>query len=203
MSTPRTLLDRNRAWAEHVQAESPDFFDDLADGQSPDVLWIGCADSRVPANQIVDCEPGDLFVHRNVANLIDESDQNGMSVLQYAVESLGVDHVIVCGHYGCGGVQAALDDVGEGPLQDWLRPLQDLLHRHADELEELDDGAQWDRGCELNVEAQVQNIAQTPLVQRAWEKGEDLTIHGWIYQLDDGRIRDLEVSVDATTFAGS
>jgi len=184
-----------------MQAQSPALFDELSEGQSPDVLWIGCADSRVPANQIVDCEPGELFVHRNVANLIDESDTNGMSVLQYAVGSLGVDHVIVCGHYGCGGVRAALDGVGEGPLRDWLRPLRALLHQHADKLEGLDNAARWDRGCELNVEAQVQNIAQTTPVQQAWEAGQDLTIHGWIYQLDDGRIRDLNVSVDAATFA--
>ena len=201
MTDPRTLLDRNRAWAERVQAESPNLFDDLAGGQSPDVLWIGCADSRVPATQVVDGAPGDLFVHRNVANLIDESDHNGMSVLQYAVESLGVGHVIVCGHYGCGGVRAALDDAGDGPLRDWLRPLRDLLHQHADELEGLDDAARWNRGCELNVEAQVQRIARTTPVQRAWENGQDLTIYGWIYQLDNGRIRDLDVSIDATTFA--
>ena len=186
-----------------MQAQSPALFEDLAEGQSPDVLWIGCADSRVPATQIVDCGPGALFVHRNVANLIDASDANAMSVLQYAVESLGVSHVIVCGHYGCGGVRAALDDAGDGPLRDWLRPLRDLLEKHTNELEGLNDEARWDRGCELNVEAQVQNIAHTAPVQQAWEEGHDLTVHGWIYQLDDGRIRDLDVRLDARSGAGS
>lgn len=184
-----------------MQAQFPALFDNLAEGQSPDVLWIGCADSRVPATQIVDCNPGELFVHRNIANLVNESDHNGMSVLQYAVDSLGVSHVIVCGHYGCGGVRAALDNAGEGPLWDWLQPLRTLLNRHADELEGLDDAARWDRGCELNVEAQVQTVARTSPVQRAWKDGEDLRIHGWIYRLENGRIRDLDVSVDAETFA--
>lgn len=184
-----------------MQAQSPELFDELAEGQSPNVLWIGCADSRVPATQIVDCEPGDLFVHRNVANLIDASDSNGMSVLQYAVASLGVDHVVVCGHYGCGGVRAALDEAGEGPLRDWLGSLRTLLDQHTDALENLDDAARWERSCELNVEAQVQAIAQTDPVQRAWAEGQDLAIHGWIYRLSDGRIRDLEVTVDAATFA--
>lgn len=201
MSTPSKLLNQNRAWANRVQTQSPPLFDDLSEGQSPDVLWIGCADSRVPANQILDCEPGELFVHRNVANLIDPSDANGMSVLQYAVESLDVDHVVVGGHYGCGGVRAALDDAGKGPLRDWLQPLRDLLHRHVDELKGLDDPARWDRGCELNVKAQVQRVARTPIVQRAWERDQELSIHGWMYQLDNGRIRDLDVSVDAETFA--
>lgn len=203
MSTPSHLLKQNRAWSEHVQAESPTLFSDLAQGQSPDVLWIGCADSRVPASQVVDCEPGDLFVHRNVANLVQESDPNGMSVLQYAVESLEVAHVIVCGHYGCGGVRATLDDAAEGPLRDWLHPLRSHLQQHAGELEGLDASERWDRGCELNVEAQVQNVAHAAPVRRAWEEGRDLAVHGWIYRLEDGRIRDLDVSVDAATFAGS
>lgn len=201
MSTPRRLLEQNRAWSERMQATSPALFDDLAQGQSPDVLWIGCADSRVPASQVVDCDPGELFVHRNVANLVNEWDSNGMSVLQYAVNALEVSHVIVCGHHNCGGVRAVLTDSAEGALRDWLRPLQHLLHQHADELEGLDDQERWDRGCELNVKAQVQNIAQADVVRRGWEEDQDLTIHGWIYQLEDGRIRDLGVSVNATSFA--
>lgn len=203
MSIPQTLLDRNRAWADRVQAASPRLFDDLAEGQSPDVFWIGCADSRVPANQIVDCDPGDLFVHRNVANVVAESDLNGMSVLQYAVEALEVPHIIVCGHYGCGGVRAVLSGETEGVLGRWLQPLHALVGRHAEDLEALDDQVRWDRCCELNVKAQVQRIAQTPLVQRAWERGQDLSVHGWIYQLEDGRIQDLDVRVDGTTFAQS
>lgn len=201
MSLPADLLDQNRAWSERVQAASPTLFNDLAEGQSPEVLWIGCADSRVPANQIVDCDPGDLFVHRNVANLVRESDLNGTSVLQYAVRALEVSHVLVCGHYGCGGVRAVLTDSTEGRLGDWLQPLEHLMRRHADELEGLDDRERWDRCCELNVKAQVQNIARTALVQEAWEEGRDLAIHGWIFQLENGRIRDLNVSVDANTFA--
>lgn len=201
MTAPQTLLDQNRAWSDRMQAQFPDLLDELSEDQSPDVLWIGCADSRVPAGQIVDCEPGDLFVHRNVANLIDASDPNSMSAVQYAVDSLDVSHIIVAGHYSCGGVRAALDDSGEGPLRDWLSPLRALLHRQSDELEGLSDGARWDRGCELNVTAQVQKIARTAPVQRAWEDAKDLRIHGWIYRLDDGRIRDLDVSVDAETFA--
>lgn len=201
MSTPADLLAQNRAWSERVQKHSPQLFDDLARGQSPDVLWIGCADSRVPASQIVDCDPGELFVHRNVANVVNEWDSNGMSVLQYAVNALEVSHVIVCGHYGCGGVRAVLTDSTEGALRDWLRPLQHLVHQHADELEGLEDRECWDRCCELNVKAQVQNIADAEVVQRGWEEGQDLAIHGWIYRLEDGRIQDLDVGVDATTFA--
>ena len=192
------LLDNNRAWAERVRGQDPDFFATLAEGQNPNVCWIGCADSRVPVNQIVDCAPGDLFVHRNVANLIVPTDANGLSVLQYAVDVLRVDHVVVCGHYRCGGVQAALQGQAEGAIGEWLNPLEDLLARHADELDAIEDKtARWDRGCELNVAAQVRNVAQTATVQKAWQRGEELAIHGWIYGLEDGRIRDLGISVAA------
>lgn len=203
MSVPEILLQQNQAWAERVHAESPHLFDDLVEGQSPDVLWIGCADSRVPANQVVDCEPGDLFVHRNVANVVSENDPNGMSVLKYAVDVLRVPHIIVCGHYGCGGVRAVLNDETEGVLGHWLQPLRELVRRHADELSDLDEQARWDRCCELNVEAQVRRIAQTSFVQAAGAEGQALSIHGWIYQLENGCIQDLDVTLDATTFAGS
>lgn len=195
MPTPMQLLKQNRDWAQRVQSEQPALFDTLAQGQAPEVLWIGCADSRVPASQVLGCAPGDLFVHRNVANLVDESDPNGMSVLHYAVEALSVPHIVVCGHYGCGGIQAALEGTDGGVLADWLQPVQDLISHNADVLEGLDDRTRWDRCCELNVGAQVHRIARTPVVQEAWARGQDLTIHGWIYQLKDGHVRDLDVSV--------
>lgn len=186
-----------------MQDHSPDLFEELPQGQSPDVLWIGCADSRVPPSQIVDCEPGELFVHRNVANLVHEEDPNGLSVLQYAVDELAVSHVIVCGHYRCGGVRAVLSGATTGWLDDWLQPLRtaldDTLGTNA--LDGLDDQERWDRFCEANVAAQVRKLARTSIVQDAWGRGQELAIHGWIYRLDDGRIRDLEVGVDATTFA--
>lgn len=203
MQTPDQLLDQNRDWAARVQAEQPDLFDDLVQGQAPEALWIGCADSRVPATQLLDCGPGDLFVHRNVANLVAESDLNGMSVLRYAVEALEVPHIVVCGHYGCGGIRAALQGTDDDVITHWLRPVRDLIQDHADTLQGLDEQTQWDRCCELNVEAQVHRIAQTPVVQRAWEQGQSLDIHGWIYQLEDGRIQDLEVSVDGPVAVSS
>lgn len=184
-----------------MQSENPGLFDQLAKGQAPDVLWIGCADSRVPPTQIVDGEPGELFVHRNVANVVSESDPNGMSVLQFAVESLEVRHIVICGHYGCGGVQAVLSDETSGSLSDWLEPLHELVTEHESELDGLDEQARWDRACELNVEAQVERIARTAIVQQAWDRGQDLSVHGWIYRLENGRIRDLGVRVDGETFA--
>lgn len=203
MSLLHSLLEQNRTWADRAQERAPELFEALAQGQSPRVLWIGCADSRVPPEQIVDAEPGTLFVHRNVANVVDASDPNGMSVLQYAVESLEVDHIVVCGHYSCGGVRAALFGSTDGALEDWLAPVRALARRRTDELEDLDDQARWDRGCELNVEAQVQRVARTSVVQDAWERGQAFTVHGWIYQLSDGRLQDLDVSVDGSTFAQS
>lgn len=201
MSTPSRLLEQNRAWSDRVQSRSPELFDDLAKGQSPDVLWIGCADSRVPPDRIVDCDPGQLFVHRNVANLVVDTDLNGMAVVQFAVHVLEVSHVVVCGHYGCGGVKAALSNDSTGVLGHWLEPLSALCRHHASELEDLDEGERWDRCCELNVEVQVQNLAYAPPVRHAWEDGRDFAIHGWIYELDTGRIQDLDVSVNATSFA--
>lgn len=201
MPTPDELLDRNRTWRARMQSDSPGLLRQLADGQSPDILWIGCADSRVPATQIVNCRPGDLFVHRNVANLMVESDANGMSVLTYAIEALGVSDVVVCGHYGCGGVQAVLADSASGVIADWLEPVEDLLREHDAELSGLGEEERWDRCCELNVVAQVQRLAELPVVQGAWEDGHELAIHGWIYQLSDGRIRDLDVTVDRRSFA--
>lgn len=196
MSTPTELLEQNRAWSERIRASNPGLLRELAEGQSPDVLWIGCADSRVPANQIVDCEPGELFVHRNVANVMVESDPNGMSVLTYAVEALGISHIVVCGHYGCGGVQAVLSDSATGVIEEWLDPVATLVKSHSEELSALGGRERWDRCCEMNVELQVERLAEMPVVTAAWEEGQDLSIHGWIYQLSDGQIRDLGIRVD-------
>ena len=186
------LLDNNARWAAQKSAEDPDYFRILSEQQSPEYLWIGCSDSRVPANEIVDLHPGELFVHRNVANLVVASDLNMLSVLQYAVEILRVRHVIVCGHYGCGGVRAALRRVELGLIDNWLEPLRRLSDQHAEELSACrDEAMQADRLCEINVIRQAANVAQTPIVQGAWRRGQQLSVHGWIYGLGDGRLRDL------------
>jgi carbonic anhydrase len=190
------LLDRNRRWAEATTARDPEFFRRLAAQQAPDYLWIGCADSRVPANEIVDLAPGELFVHRNVANLVVHSDLNCLSVLQFAVDVLGVEHVIVCGHYGCGGVRAALRGERHGLVDNWLRHLQDTARNHRAALDALTDArAREDKLCELNVLAQVRNVCETTIVQDAWARGQRLAVHGWIYGLEDGRLRDLGLAV--------
>lgn len=191
----QALLDKNRAWAESVRATRPDFFPTLARQQSPDYMWIGCADSRVPANEIVGLMPGELFVHRNVANLVVHTDLNCLSVLQYAVEVLKVEHVIVCGHYGCGGVAAALEDQELGLIDNWLRHIRDIRARHADELNRLDDKTnRVNRLCELNVIEQAGNVCRTNIVQKAWRRGQPLRVHAWIYGISDGLIKDLGVS---------
>ena len=188
------LFERNRAWAAAMVAGDPDFFTGLADRQSPEYLWIGCSDSRVPANQIVGLPPGDVFVHRNVANVVVHTDLNCLSVLQYAVEVLGVKHVIVCGHYGCGGVGAALEGTRHGLVDNWLRHVMDVHEKHAEELAALPDERRFDRLCELNVVEQVVNVCQTTVVEDAWARGQDLTVHGLVYGLEDGLLRDLGVS---------
>lgn len=193
-----TLLDNNRRWADGVAAGDPDFFVRLAQQQTPRFCWIGCADSRVPANEIVGLPPGGVFVHRNVANVVVHTDLNCLSVLQFAVDVLRVEHVIVTGHYGCGGVAAALDDARLGLIDNWLRHVQDVAHDHAAELAAVADrDARADRLCELNVAAQVANVARTSIARDAWARGQALAIHGWIYGLRDGRLRDLGVSVRA------
>lgn len=190
------LLTNNRRWADGVSAADPDFFPRLARQQTPRFCWIGCADSRVPANEIVGLPPGEVFVHRNIANVVVHTDLNCLSVLQYAIEVLRVDHVIVTGHYGCGGVAAALADQPLGLIDNWLRHVQDVAHEHAAELDAIADPKERaDRLCELNVAAQVANVARTSIVRDAWKRGQALAIHGWIYGLDDGRLRDLGVSV--------
>ena len=191
------LFEHNRAWARRQTGRDPLFFQRLCAIQRPDHLWIGCADSRVPANEIVDLAPGELFVHRNIANLVPPEDPNCLSVLQYAVEVLKVGHVIVCGHYQCGGVQAALGPPAAQPLEGWIAPIRRLAEEHRLELEGLPDPeARWRRLCEWNVRAQVRTLATLPTVTDAWARGQALTLHGWIYDLRDGLLRDLEVSLD-------
>jgi carbonic anhydrase len=195
------LLARNRAWAGEMVAADSHFFTRLAERQSPEYLWIGCSDSRVPANQIVGLAPGDVFVHRNVANVVVHTDLNCLSVLQYAVDVLGVKHVIVCGHYGCGGVGAALTGARHGLIDNWLRHVQDVSEKHADELGSLPDDRRLDRLCELNVVEQVLNTCQTTIVEDAWARGQDLTLHGLVYGLEDGLLRDLGVSIASAAAA--
>lgn len=191
------LLEKNKRWSEKITEEDPTFFSDLAGQQNPKYLWIGCSDSRVPANMIVDLKPGEIFVHRNVANIVHHTDMNCLSVLQFAVEVLQVEHVIVCGHYGCGGVRAAMEPKRHGLIDNWLRHIQDTANLHSDLLDSIDDpGERLNRLCQLNVAEQVQNVGETTIVQDAWERGRELEIHGWIYGLKDGLVRDLEISIN-------
>jgi carbonic anhydrase len=191
------LFASNRAWAESQRRAEPDFFTKLTAIQRPAYLWIGCADSRVPANEIVGLQAGELFVHRNVANIVHSDDSNCLSVIQYAVDTLRVKHIIVCGHYGCGGVLAALGPPVDQPLESWLAPLRVVGATHADELTAWrDDAERWRRLCELNVAAQVGSVAATPTVKAAWARSQPLTVHGWIYDLRDGLLQDLHVTLD-------
>ena len=197
MTDLNRLLDQNRAWAESIKASDPEFFQTLAKQQSPSFLWIGCSDSRVPATQLVGMVPGEMFVHRNVANVVVHTDFNCLSVMQYAVDVLQVNHIIVCGHDGCGGVKAAMDNLQFGLIDNWLRHVQDVLHAHKDELAQIEDeSARLDRLCELNVIEQVLSVSRTTIVQNAWQRGQQLAVHGWIYGLQDGLLRDLGVSID-------
>jgi len=189
------LLEGNRAWAAAMVDGDPAFFANLSRGQAPDYLWVGCSDSRVPANQITGLAPGEVFVHRNVANVVVHTDLNFLSVLQYAVDILRVRHVIVCGHYGCGGVTAALTRARHGLIDNWLQHVADVAERHADELAALPESQRVDRLCELNVIDQVENVCETTIVGDAWARGADVTVHGLVYGLDDGLLRDLGVSV--------
>jgi len=190
------LLENNRLWAEEIKSQDPDFFEKLARQQTPDYLWIGCADSRVPANQITGLLPGEVFVHRNIANVVTHTDINCLSVLQYAVEVLKVKHVIVCGHYGCGGVQGALSDEPLGLIDNWLRHIKDIYYVNREKFEFLRPEDRLDRLCELNVIQSVANLCHTTTVQDAWRRGQNLTVHGWIYSLEDGLLRDLKVCFD-------
>ena len=203
MHTPANLLANNRAWAARITSERPDFFRLLSAQQSPDFLWIGCSDSRVPANEIVGLMPGELFVHRNVANVVVHTDLNCLSVLQFAVDVLQVEHVIVCGHYGCGGVQAALEGARLGLIDNWLRHVQDVRERHETWLARLPDpAARAARLCELNVIEQVRHVCETTVMQEAWTRGQRVAVHGWIYGLRDGQLRDLGASVESAEALG-
>ena len=190
------LLENNRAWAERIRRQDPEFFPKLSRQQSPEYLWIGCSDSRVPANEIVGLLPGELFVHRNIANVVVHTDLNCLSVMQFAVDVLKVRHIIVCGHYGCSGVRAALHGERHGLVDNWLRHVQDVRHKHEQRLGDLSNGVeQGDRLCELNVIEQVGNVCHTSIVRDAWERGQELVVHGWIYGLHDGLLRDLKTSI--------
>jgi carbonic anhydrase len=197
MKDLKRLLDQNKAWAESIRASDPEFFVNLAKQQSPTYLWIGCSDSRVPATQLVGMMPGEMFVHRNVANVVVHTDFNCLSVMQYAVDVLKVEHIIVCGHQGCGGVKAAMDNSQLGLIDNWLRHVQDVLQEHEEILARIEDEEErLDRLCELNVIEQVLNVGRTTIVQSAWQRGQELVVHGWIYDLDDGLLRDLGVTID-------
>jgi carbonic anhydrase len=192
MKTLKQLFDKNKVWAADVKRHDPDFFTRLSAQQAPRYLWIGCSDSRVPANQIVGLLPGEMFVHRNVANIVVHTDLNCLSAIQFAVEVLRVEHIIVCGHYGCGGVLAALRDERMGLIDNWLRHVQDVAEAHREELEALpDENARHRRLCELNVLAQVVNVSNTTIVRQAWSRGQTLAVHAWVYDLADGLLRDL------------
>lgn len=198
MSDLNALFERNREWSERIRAEDPTFFDRLASIQSPEYLWIGCSDSRVPANQITGLQPGEVFVHRNIANVVVHSDLNCLSVLQYAVDALRVKHILVVGHYGCGGVRAALNNLRLGLVDNWLRHIQDVRQKHHQMLDQYTDPQQkLDRLCELNVIEQVMNVCHTTVVREAWDRGQNLTVHGWVYGLSDGIARDMGMSICA------
>jgi|SRR5690554_1600105 len=190
------LLENNRRWAEGKLKEDSRFFERLSNVQRPEYLWIGCSDSRVPANVIVGLQPGEVFVHRNVGNIVVHTDMNCLSVIQFAVEVLKVKHIIVCGHYGCGGVQAALSSKEYGLIDNWLRNIKEIYKENKNELQSIkDDSAKIDRLCELNIIKQVQNVCHTTIVQNAWQRGENLNVHGWIYNIKDGLLHDLKISV--------
>lgn len=192
------LFDNNRQWAEQKREQEPDFFDKLSKGQSPNFLWIGCADSRVPASEVVGLSAGDMFVHRNVANVVLHSDLNCQSVLQYAVDVLKVNHVIVCGHYGCGGVTAAYENQRLGLIDNWLQNVTDIIDENREEIADIDsEQAKVNRLCEINVHAQVMNICRSPFVRSAWERGQELSVHGWIFDLKSGRLNDLDLCISS------
>ncbi len=191
MEDIETLLRNNREWAGSVTANDPGFFRKLADQQRPEFLWIGCSDSRVPANQITGLAPGEVFVHRNVANVVAETDFNVLAVLQYAVDVLKVRHIIICGHYGCGGVKAALENFRHGMIDNWLSGIRSIRRAHREELDALPPDAAADRLCELNVLAQAKHVAHTTILEDAWERGQEISIHSWIYRLDTGIITPL------------
>ena len=197
MNDLKQLLEQNKVWAEGIKASDPTFFQTLAKQQSPRFLWIGCSDSRVPATQLVGLAPGDMFVHRNVANVVVHTDFNCLSVMQYAVDVLKVEHIIICGHNNCGGVKAAMENLQLGLIDNWLRHVQDVFHEHEEVLGSIDDKQKrLDRLCELNVIEQVKNVGRTTILQSAWQRGQQVVVHGWIYSLEDGLLHDMGVTID-------
>ncbi len=195
----RHMFEQNRAWSENIRVQDPDFFRKLSHQQSPDYLWIGCSDSRVPANQIVGLLPGELFVHRNVANLVVHTDLNCLSAMQFAVDILKVKHIIVCGHYGCGGVRAALRDDRLGLVDNWLRHVRGVYRKHEERLAAFsEENPRWDHLCELNIIEQVFNVCETTIVRDAWQRGQEVAVHGWIYKVQDGLLQDLNVCITAS-----
>jgi carbonic anhydrase len=191
----KKILDNNKKWVENKLAISPDYFKNLADGQEPPLLWIGCSDSRVPANEIIGAEPGEVFVHRNIANMVLHTDMNMLSVLDYAVNALKVKHVIVCGHYGCGGVKAAMGNSSIGIIDNWIRHIKDVYRFHQKELDAIENEKErFNKFVEINVKEQVLDLAKTSIVQNAWNSGQELTLHGWVYGLNDGYVTDLGVN---------
>ncbi|QAB14658.1 carbonic anhydrase [Hydrogenovibrio thermophilus] len=190
------LLQNNVEWVDEVNAERPHFFETLSHQQKPEYLWIGCSDSRVPANQLVKMDPGTIFVHRNIANLVNSSDMNVLSVIQYAVEILKVKHIIVNGHYGCGGVIASMEEGNPSLIDHWVRPIRKYYQRKQTELDALPYEERVNRLCEINVAEQVRNICHVPAVRKAWKKGQSLAVHGFIYNIKDGRLKNLDISVD-------
>jgi carbonic anhydrase len=192
----KKLIENNREWVAKKTAQDPDFFNRLSKGQQPPLLWIGCADSRVPANEIIGADPGEVFVHRNIANMVVHTDMNMLSVLDYAVNVLKVKHVIVCGHYGCGGVAAAMTNKHIGLIDNWIRHIKDVYRFHMDELNAIEDeGERLNRFIELNVFEQVLDLAKTSIIQAAWERGQEVHLHGWVYDIKDGLVKDLEVTI--------
>ncbi|PKG58365.1 carbonate dehydratase [Shewanella sp. Choline-02u-19] len=196
MKLLKPLFDNNRRWAGRILKEDPKFFEQLAKQQNPEYLWIGCSDSRVPSNQIIDLMPGEVFVHRNIANMVIHTDLNCLSVLQYAVDVLKVKHIMVVGHYGCGGVKAAMGTERLGLIDNWLGHIRDIHRLHKDTLSKMDEAERFDRLCELNVMEQVDNVCSTTIVQEAWHRGQEVAIHGWIYSVENGLLSDLDVTIN-------
>ncbi len=197
MKTLKHLIDRNLQWATGITRDDPDFFENLSRQQTPKYLWIGCSDSRVPANQIVDLPPGEVFVHRNIANIVVHTDLNCLSVIQFAVEVIKVKHIIVCGHYGCGGIKAAMEDQQHGLIDNWLRHIRDVARFNSEQLQGMEFDKKYDRLCELNVIEQVANVCNTTTVQKAWDNGVELSVHGWIYNIKNGILNDLNTCITA------
>ena len=196
MQRIKKLLESNHKWAEELKADDPEFFERLSESQTPEFLWIGCSDSRISPTSSVGMLPGEMFVHRNVANLVHHGDMNCLAVLQFAVEVLKIEHIIVCGHYGCGGVKAAFDDARYGLVDNWLRPIQDTMHKYETELAAIENyDARLDKLCELNIIEQIISVGETTIVQDAWDRGQTLYVHGWIYRIAEGIYRDMKITV--------